>query len=73
MDGRDGEMMGDVQYQTVSMMIHERLAESEAARRGAVAGRAERDWSTLAALQRRLYGARVDVASPPPRRAGLAR
>lgn len=72
-DGRDEAMQGEMQYRMVAMLLHERLVESEAARRGEVAGRAERDWSTLAALQQRLYGARVDVAGPIPRRAGAAR
>lgn len=70
MDGRDLEMQGDMQYLTVKMMLSERLAESEAARRGVAEGREERDWSRLAELRRRLYGARVDVACTTPRQVG---
>lgn len=79
MDGRDGEMQGDVQYQMVSMMIHERLAQSAAAQRAVASGRAEHGWSMAAAMRRLVYGAqvaqvaRVDATCPTPRHAGATR
>ncbi|HEX9044096.1 MAG TPA: hypothetical protein VF802_03630 [Candidatus Limnocylindrales bacterium] len=60
-------MQGETQYLMVKMMLAERLAESESAWRGVVDGRMERDWSRLAELQTRLYGAHVDVARSTPR------
>ena len=69
-------MQGEMQYLMVSMMIRERMAESEAARRGVVAARADRERPMLAGLRRLVYGAQVphvDATCPSPRHAGATR